>query len=95
MGISVIIENTSTDELIESIRLVVKEEIETLQLQKSIPKFYTRKEVSSLLKITLPTLFEYTRTGKIKGCRIGSRVLYAEEEVARAVKEIATIKYSR
>lgn len=95
MGRTTLIENISTDELIESIRLVVKQEIANLQLQKSIPKYYTRKEVSELLKITLPTLFEYTRSGKIKGSRVGSRVLYSEDEVMRAVKDIATIKYIR
>ncbi len=95
MGRTTLIENISTDELIESIRLVVKQEVANLQLQKSIPRYYTRKEVSDLLKITLPTLFEYTRAGKIKGNRIGNRVLYSEDEVMRAVKDIATIKYIR
>ncbi len=95
MATSTIIENVTPAELIESVRAVVKQEIAGLQLERSIPKYLTRQEVASLLKITLPTLFEYTRTGKIKGHRIGSRVLYSEEEVSRAVKEIATIKYAR
>ncbi len=92
---STIIENVTPTELIESVREVVKQEIANLQLERSIPRYLTRQEVADLLKITLPTLFEYTRTGKIKGHYIGRRVLYSEEEVTRAVKEISTIKYAR
>lgn len=95
MGSSVLIENVTPDELMEAVRRVVKQEISDLQLATKTPKYLTRREVADLLKITLPTLFDYTRTGKIKGHRIGSRVLYTEEEVTRAVKEIATVKYSR
>ncbi|HPR74188.1 MAG TPA: helix-turn-helix domain-containing protein [Bacteroidales bacterium] len=95
MGNSIIIENVTPEELLESVRKVVKQEIAELQIDRQSPKYFTRREVADLLKITLPTLFDYTRTGKIKGHRIGSRVLYLEEEVTRAVKEIATVKYSR
>lgn len=95
MATSTTIENITPDELIESVRRVVKQEIADLQLERNAPKYFTRREVADLLKITLPTLFDYTRTGKIKGHRIGTRVLYSEEEVMKSVKEIATIKYSR
>lgn len=95
MPTSTIIEHVTSDELLAAFRGIVKEEISGLQLERSIPKYLTRKEVADLLKITLPTLLDYTRSGKIRGHRIGTRVLYSEDEVARAVKEIATVKYSR
>lgn len=95
MATSTIIENVTPDELIESVRRVIKQEIAGLNLERTAPKYLTRREVADLLKISLPTLNDYTRTGRIKGHRIGSRVLYSEEEVTKAVKEIATVKYSR
>jgi|WetSurMetagenome_2_1015567.scaffolds.fasta_scaffold00004_27 excisionase family DNA binding protein len=57
--------------------------------------YLSRQEVADLLKISLPTLNEYTRTGIIQGSRIGSRVLYDETAVREAVKEIPTHKYKR
>lgn len=95
MGNSVILENVTPEELIESVRRVIKQEIADLNLERTAPKYLTRREVADLLKISLPTLNDYTRTGRIKGHRIGSRVLYSEEEVTKAVKEIATVKYLR
>lgn len=52
----------------------------------------TRKEAADTLRVTLPTLHSYTLEGKIKGYRIGRRVLYKKEEVAQAVTAIATNK---
>jgi len=95
MATSTIIENVTPDELIESVRRVIKQEIADLNLGRTAPKYLTRREVADLLKISLPTLNDYTRSGRIKGHRIGSRVLYSEEEVTKAVKEIATVKYLR
>jgi excisionase family DNA binding protein len=95
MATSTIIENVTPEELIESVRRVIKQEISDLNLERTAPKYLTRREVADLLKISLPTLNDYTRTGRIKGHRIGSRVLYSEEEVTKAVKEIATVKYLR
>jgi excisionase family DNA binding protein len=57
--------------------------------------YLSRQEAANLLKISLPTLNEYTRTGIIKGSRVGSRVLYSEEDIKDAVKEIPTLKYRR
>lgn len=77
---------------IESLIISLKEE-------KTEPKnkvsYLTRQEVSRLLKITLPTLHEYTKAGIIKGSRIGSRVLYLEENILESVKEIPIRKYQR
>jgi excisionase family DNA binding protein len=53
----------------------------------------TRKETSALLGISLVTLNEYTKSGKIPGYRLGSRIRYKKHEVLNALNGIK--KYER
>jgi excisionase family DNA binding protein len=53
-------------------------------------EYLTRKEVAQRLGISLPTLGEWTKTGKIQGARIGSRVRYRESDVEAALQNITT-----
>ncbi len=57
--------------------------------------YFTRKEVAQLLRITLPTLHQYTKEGRIQALRIGGRVLYSEQAVQEALKVIPTTKGKR
>lgn len=63
--------------------------------QKECVKYLTRKEVKELLSISYPTLSAYTKTGKLRGYRIGGRVLYKDQEIAQSLKEIESLKYKR
>lgn len=58
---------------------------------KQSERLMTRKEVSKLLKISLPTLHKYTITGKIPAQRIVRQVRYNESEVMAAMTRIKTI----
>lgn len=58
-------------------------------------EYLSRKEVSKFLKISLPTLLEYTKKGILIGYRIGGRVLYKQDEVKGSLKEIRSVKYRR
>ena len=55
----------------------------------SVPKikYLTRGEVARFLKISLPTLYRYTKDGLLKSYRIGSKIRYKLEEVEEALKE--------
>jgi excisionase family DNA binding protein len=53
---------------------------------------YTRTETAKLLRVTLATLNEYTKTGKIIANRIGNRVLYRAKDVQAALTQIKTSK---
>ena len=44
-------------------------------------KYITRKETASHLKISLPTLQEWTKLGILKSIKIGNRVLYRSDIV--------------
>lgn len=58
-------------------------------------QFLTRAEAATMLHLTLPTLHAYTKSGVIKGRKVGRRVLYSEEDIKAAVQDIPTLKYSR
>ena len=51
-------------------------------------RFLTRKEVAHILNVSLPTLHEWTKSGKITGFRIGSRVLYKSGLIEQSLIQI-------
>jgi len=63
--------------------------------RQSLEVYLTREETSKLLKISLPTLDDYTRRGVIEGYRIGTLIRYKKAEVESSLKLIPTIKYKR
>lgn len=91
---STLIQTLTPEELTETLRAVIRDELSLIN-PKETQRYLSRQEVANLLKISLPTLNEYTRTGIIKGSRIGSRVLYDEADIREAVKDIPTLKYRR
>jgi excisionase family DNA binding protein len=48
----------------------------------------TRKEASKLLGVSLPTLLDWTNSGKIIGYRIASRVRYKRSELVNSLSQI-------
>ena len=59
------------------------------------PQLITRNQAAKYLGVSLPTLNEWTKTGVIKGYRIGSRVRYKLPEIETALKGIDTLKFKR
>jgi len=93
---NVIFENLTSDDIRNIISDVIEEKFRTLSAPQKIPNDYlTRQETASLLRISLPTLNDFTKRGLITGHRIGSRVLYSREMVDSSLKEIESIKYRR
>lgn len=86
---SILIRNLTIEELQNIIRSTIKEELRNLETKKDESRYLTRKETAAFLKISLPTLYQYTRTGRINGYRIGSRVLYKLEELELNMDAIA------
>ena len=78
------------------LREVLKEINPQERTQQSKKETYgTRKEVAKELKISLPTLNDFTKKGIIKAYRIGGRVLYSWEEIYKSLQEIKSQKYRR
>ncbi len=59
---------------------------------RNCEEYKTRKQISELFHISLPTLHGYTKKGLIQGYRIGSRILYKVSEIELAIHKI---KYGR
>lgn len=59
---------------------------------KQSDEYITRKEAADILHITLPTLNNRTTEGKLKGYRMGRRVLYKRGEIEGSATPMATNK---
>lgn len=57
--------------------------------------YITRQEAATILHITLPTLLKWTMEERIKGYRIGRRVLYKKNEIEAAINPMFTHKKPR
>lgn len=80
-------------EVEKTIEKKVNEKLDQLK-QNTKWEYITRKDAAELLKITLPTLHNYIKEGKISSYRIGSRVLLRSDEVENsAIKR--NFKYTR
>ena len=56
------------------------------------PELLTRQETANRLRISLPTLHLWTRTGTLQGYRIQGRVLYKSNEIDSSLIAMKTIK---
>lgn len=92
---SLLINHATKEDLLESVREVIREELAGIKAPEPVTKFHTRKQVCELLNISLPTLTEYTRSGIIIGKRIGSRILYDEGSVQAALRQMPVVKHKR
>jgi len=85
------------NELLERIGQLIDSKIGILPTKTKETKsdYITRAEASSLLKITLPTLHDWTKLGYLKSYKIGSRVLYKESEINRTLEQVSSFKYKK
>lgn len=81
MATKILLVDISTDEFKEIIRQVIKEAIPQNSTSSSEPKLLTSKEAAQLLRISLPTLWDYRKRGIIKATRIGNKVLFLEQGI--------------
>jgi excisionase family DNA binding protein len=88
----------SIEELEDTIRKVITDSLRDNQMSipsKSDGGFLTRNETAQLLKITLPTLYEWTKRGYLQSYRMGSRIRYKRSEVNEAFDSGQLQKYGR
>ncbi len=81
------------DKLLQSIRQVVKEEIQASLLSKKskgegFTHYLSGKEVAARFKITSPTLRAWRRDGLVKAYRIRRKLYYKPAEIHSALKEV-------
>lgn len=92
-----ILTGVSLNELLSRIEQIIdaKVGITPLKTENKESGYLSRKEVAKLLRIALPTLHDYTKQGRLKAYKIGSRVLYKEVEVKAALEGITTLKHKK
>ena len=61
----------------------------------SVDDFLTRNETAQMLRVTLPTLYDWTKRGYLQSYRMGSRIRYKRSEVNEAFDSGQLQKYGR
>src|SRR4030095_7893072 len=64
--------------------------VESLNCSKQEDELITRKQAAKLLGVSLVTINDWTKTGKITGYRIASRIRYKKSEVEASLAQIKT-----
>ena len=83
-------------DLLSSIGDLIDKKLEQkLPAQKNQSNYLSRTEVCKLLKITLPTLNDWSKLGRLQSYKIGNRVLYKQDEVENALHQVASLKFKR
>jgi excisionase family DNA binding protein len=87
----------SAKELFERIGQLIDSKLSKVasHQQTSQSKFITRLEVAKLLKISLPTLNDWTKLGWLQSYKIGNRVFYKSDEVEASISALATYKFKK
>jgi len=98
MSYEILLNGINLNELLEKLEKIEKLLDSYLNAQQPVeikPDFISRQEVANLLKITLPTLHDWTKLGWLQSYKIGNRVLYKLHEVMEAVKTTAINKHKK
>ncbi|MDB4107029.1 helix-turn-helix domain-containing protein [Bacteroidia bacterium] len=81
---SIIIEQTTQAELRNIIQSSVAEALESLREELktiSVSQKLTRQQVKDEFHLSFPTILKFEKQGRLKGYRIGRRVLFERSEV--------------
>ena len=93
---NLILSQIPLQDLLNLVKQAVREEMAAgntaAQPNSNETKYLSRHEVANLYKISIPTLRVWTKSGRVKGHRIGRRVLYKPSEVDNALKAMQTAK---
>jgi excisionase family DNA binding protein len=83
--------NLSPEELKKEILSDLRTELRSLEgklKQKEPEEYLTRAEVAEILKISLPTVSEWSRSGILKPYRLGKLVRFKRSEVEDALSQM-------
>src|SRR4051812_20081219 len=86
------------NDLLEKIGQVIESKLTQLASQNEVQKqnqFLSRAEVARLLKISLPTLNDWTKLGWLQSYKMGNRVLYKQNEVEEALHKVSNLKFKK
>ena len=90
-----LVHNVTIDELENRLfnRLAEKlDELKTAYQQPPADKYLSRKETAKMLGVSLPTLDEIAKNGKIKFSRIGRIVRFLHSDVLACMNQLSNAK---
>lgn len=87
MDNQIIVSGTTVKALVQEIAKAISQELaaNAVPVQPSHDDLLSREEAAKLLRITLPTLRQRTKEGRLRGYRMGARVLYRRSEVLQSL----------
>jgi len=93
----ILLNGINVNELLEKIGQLIESKIGHVQqpTAQNHSKFISRLEVAKLLRISLPTLNEWTKLGRLLSYKMGNRVLYNAQEVENALCNVTAYKYKK
>lgn len=77
------------DILSELIDQRIEEKFSSIQSQAS-EALLTRKQAAQRLGVTLPTIHEWLKSGRLQGFRVGTRIRIKEADLKNSLKKIKT-----
>ena len=77
-------------EICEAVIKEISPFFNSINSAKPETELLTRKEAAKLLGVSLPTILDWTKTGKITGYRISSRIRYKRAEIETSLSQIKT-----
>jgi hypothetical protein len=88
---NIMIENTSLEELVNEIKGIVGQVMETREItaQNDSEQVLTRKETSELLQVSFVTLNKWNKLGVLPAFSVGTRVYYKWIDVQNSMKRVA------
>lgn len=91
----IILNGLEVNQFLEAVQEIVRTEVNKalLESQPKTQKYYTKAEAAEKLNICLASIHLWTKQGKIKAHKVGSRVLYKESDLEDAL--IKVNKYGR
>lgn len=91
----ILIQAINLEELLDKIGELIEKKLSARPPDKIDVEHLSRLEVSELLKISLPTLNEWTKLGWLKSYKIGNRVLYKSKEVEESLQKVTSKKFKK
>lgn len=94
----ILLNGINVEELLERIGQLIDRKLKQSSTFSTLPytsQYITRSEVAALLKISLPTLNDWTKQGWLLSYKIGNRVLYKPDEVEKAIAKVSTFKFKK
>ena len=83
----------SPEQFLSSIKEIVEEVINQQTAKAKEAKFYSRKEAAEMLGISVSSICNWLKEGKLKGRKAGSRVVFKESDLHKCLEDWS--KYGR